>query len=175
MNHTKKTNMSNVITQRIAEYDLSDFNRYEIKMYLENIDVFLERYEFYKLDGEEVNRVGDLKESEVTQEIIEDVVWRDELLPGDAWETFEHDMGYFDQYIGETFSVIGTNMGWQNRTGQKDVEVTGGMDLFEAIQLNTDFTVRFWRDSDDEPGVYRASMSHHDSPTGEYYEFSLKQ
>ena len=167
--------MSNVITKRIAEYDLSDFNRYEIKMYLENPDVFLDRYEFYELEGEEVNKVGDLKESEVTEEIIQEIVWRDELLPGDAWETFEHDMGYFDQYIGETFSVVGTNMGWQNRTGQKDVEVGDGMDLFKAIEVNTDFSVRFWKESDDAPGVYWASLHHHDSPTGEIYEFTLKQ
>jgi len=165
--------MSNVITQRIAEYDLSDFMHYEIKMYLENPDIFLDRYEFYIL--EDLRQVGTLKPNEVTEEIINDVVWRDELLPGDAWETFEHDMSYFDQYIGETFSVIGTNMGWQNRTGQKDVEVTDGMDLFKAIQLDTDFTVRFWRDSDDEPGVYHARMSHHDSPTGESYEIQIKQ
>lgn len=167
--------MSNVITERIAEYDLSDFMHYEIKMYLEDPDVFLDRYEFYKLEGEKVNRVGDLKTTEVTEEIVQEVVWRDELLPGDAWETFEHDMGYFDQYSGETFSVIGTNMGWQNRTGQKDVEVGDGMDLFKAIQVNTDFSVRFWRESNDAPGVYWASLSHHDSPTGEHYQFSLKQ
>ena len=167
--------MSNVITKRIAEYDLSDFNRYEIKMYLENPDVFLDRYEFYELEGEEVNKVGDLKESEVTEEIIQEIVWRDELLPGDAWETFEHDMGYFDQYLGETFSVVGTNMGWQNRTGQKDVEVGDGMDLFKAIEVDTDFSVRFWKESDDAPGVYWASLHHHDSPTGETYEFTLKQ
>jgi len=167
--------MSNVITQRIAEYDYSMFVEHEVKMYLENPDIFIERYEWYKLEGEEVNRIGDLKESEVTEEIIQDAVWRDELLPGDAWETFEHDMGYFDQYSGETFSVIGTNMGWQNRTGQKDVEVRDGMDLFKAIEVNSDFNVRFWRDSDSKPGVYYANMSHHDSPMGEHYEFTLKQ
>ncbi len=167
--------MSNVITERIAEYDYSEFVNLEAKHYLQNPDDFIERYEFYELDGEEVNRVGDLKESEVTEEIIQEVVWRDDLLPGDAWETFELDMSYFDQYSGETFSVIGTNMGWQNRTGQKDVEVRDGMDLFKAIEVNSDFNVRFWRDSDDKPGVYHARISHHDSPTGEYYEFSLKQ
>ena len=173
--------MSNVITKRIAEYDINDFIRYEVKMYLENPDIFLDRYEFYKLDVSndedyaEICRVGDLKESEVTEEIIQEIVWRDELLPGDAWETFEHDMGYFDQYSGETFSVVGTNMGWQNRTGQKDVEVGDGMDLFKAIEVNTDFSVRFWREADDAPGVYWASLHHHDSPTGETYEFTLKQ
>ena len=167
--------MSNVITKRIAEYDYSEFIKLGVKYYLKNPDDFIERYELYKLEGEEVNRVGDLKESEVTEEIIEDVVWRDDLLPGDAWETFEHDMGYFNQYIGETFSVIGTNMGWQNRTKQEDVEVRDGMDLFKAIEVNSDFTVSFWKESDDKPGVYWASLSHHDSPTGETYEFTLKQ
>ena len=167
--------MSNVITQRIAEYDYSMFVEYEVKMYLENKDVFLDRYEFYKIQEEEICRIGDLKEHEVTEEIIREIVWRDDLLPYDAWETFEHDMGYFDQYSGETFSVIGTNMGWQNRTNQKDLEVTDGMDLFELIRVDTDFSVRFWRESDDAPGVYWASLHHHDSPTGETYEFTLKQ
>tara|TARA_R100001443_G_scaffold49244_1_gene61563 strand:+ start:198 stop:701 length:504 start_codon:yes stop_codon:yes gene_type:complete len=167
--------MSNVITQRIAEYDYSMFVEHEVKMYLENPDDFLDRYEFYKLRGEEVNRVGDLKTTEVTEEIIREIVWRDDLLPYDAWETFEHDMGYFNQYSGETFSVIGTNMGWQNRTNQKDLEVTDGMDLFELIRVDSDFSVRFWRESDDAPGVYWASLHHHDSPTGETYEFTLKQ
>tara|TARA_Y100000592_G_C5435968_1_gene300760 strand:- start:265 stop:768 length:504 start_codon:yes stop_codon:yes gene_type:complete len=167
--------MSNVITERIAEYDRQEFIHLEVKHYLENPDDFIERYEFYKFRGEEVNRVGDLKESEVTQEIIEDVVWRDEMLPGDAWEQFEDHMTYFDKYLGETFSLIGTNMGWQNRTQQKDVEVTEGMDLFKAIEVNTDFSVRFWRESDDAPGVYWAKLYHHDSPMGETYEFTLKQ
>jgi hypothetical protein len=167
--------MSNVITERIAEYDYSEFVQLEAKNYLENPHDFIERYEFYKLRGEEVNKVGDLKESEVTEDIVNDVVWRDEMLPGDAWEEFEDHMTYFDKYSGETFSVIGTNMGWQNRTGQKDVEVRDGMDLFKAIEVNSDFNVRFWRDSDSKPGVYYASMSHHDSPTGETYEFTLKQ
>tara|TARA_R110002012_G_scaffold251729_1_gene429699 strand:- start:1 stop:504 length:504 start_codon:yes stop_codon:yes gene_type:complete len=167
--------MSNVITERIAEYDYSEFVELEAKHYLKNPDDFIERYEFYKLRGEEVNRVGDLKESEVTEEIIDDVIWRDEHLSGDAWEQFEDHMTYFDKYSGETFSVIGTNMGWQNRTGQKDVKVVDGMDLFKAIEINTDFNVRFWRDSDSKPGVYHARMSHHDSPMGEHYEFSLKQ
>ena len=167
--------MSNVITHRIAEYDYSEFMHYEIQMYLENKDEFLDRYEFYKLEGEEVCRVGDLKEKEVTKEIIEEVVWRDELLPGDAFEAFENDMGYFDQYSGKTFSIIGTNMGWRNKTHQLDVEITDGMDLFEAIRLNTDFTFKIWRESDGLPGVYHASMSHHDSPMGEHYQLNLKQ
>ena len=167
--------MSNVIKTRIAEYDYSEFIELEAKHYLQNPDDFIERYEFYKLRGENVNRVGDLKESEVTEEIIDDVISRDEHLPGDAWEQFEDDMTYFDKYSGETFSIIGTNMGWRNRTGQKDVEVTDGMDLFEAIRVNSDLTFRIWKDSDDEPGTYHASMSHHDSPTGEHYELTLKQ
>jgi len=168
--------MSNVITKRIAEYDIVEFIKSHIDYYLNNIDEFQERYEFYKI---EINHkdvfVGNVKPERITEEVIEDILWRDEFMGGDAWETFEHDMGYFDQYSGETFSVIGTNMGWQNRTGQKDVEVTDGMDLFKAIEVNTDFTVRFWRESDAEPGVYWASLSHHDSPTGETYEFTLKQ
>jgi len=167
--------MSNVITERIAEYDYSEFIRLEAKHYLENPDDFLDRYEFYKLDREEVNKVGDLKESEVTEEIIDEIVWRDDFLPGDAWEQFEDHMTYFDKYSGKTFHIEGSNISWQNRSGEKVIDVVDGMDLFKAIQLDTDFTVRFWRDSDDKPGVYHARMSHHDSPMGEHYEFSLKQ
>jgi hypothetical protein len=83
-------------------------------------------------------------------------------------------MSYFDKYSGETFSIIGSNMGWQNRTGQKDVEVSDGMDLFEAIRVDSDLNFRIWRESDDAPGVYHARMSHHDSPMGEHYELTLK-
>jgi len=165
--------MSNVITTRIAEYDVQEFIEFEIKDYLNNIPEFLERYEFYIL--EDLRQVGSLKPSEVTESIIEDAVWQDENLGGDAYEQFEYDMLYFDKYSGETFSIVGTNMGWQNRTGQKDVEITHGMDLFEAIRVNSDLTFRIWKDSDDEPGVYHASMSHHDSPTGESYEIQIKQ
>ena len=164
--------MSNVIKTRIAEYDVQEFVGFEAKYYLENPDEFLDRYEFYKLLG---LRVGDLKKEDVTEEIVNEIVWKDDLLPGDAYQQFEDDMSYFDKYSGETFSIIGTNMGWQNRTGQKDVEVTEGMDLFEAIRINSDLTFRIWKDSDDEPGTYHASMSHHDSPTGEHYELTLKQ
>ena len=164
--------MEKVITTKIAEYDVFEFTDHHIEYYLQYPDEFIERYEFYKLDD---LTVGDLKEKEITEEIVQEIVWRDEHLPSDAYEQFEYDMSYFDKYSGETFSVIGTNMGWQNRTGQKDVEVADGMDLFKAIQLDTDFTVRFWRDSDDDPGVYHARMSHHDSPMGEYYQLNLKQ
>lgn len=164
--------MSNVIKTRIAEYDVQEFMGFEVKYYLENPDEFLDRYEFYKLLD---LRVGDLKKEDVTEEIVNEIVWEDDLLPGDAYQQFEDDMTYFDKYSGETFSIIGTNMGWRNRTGQKDVEVTDGMDLFEAIRVNSDLTFRIWKDSDDEPGTYHASMSHHDSPTGEHYELTLKQ
>jgi len=164
--------MSNVIKTRIAEYDVQEFVGFEAKYYLENPDEFLDRYEFYKLLD---LRVGDLKKEDVTEEIVNEIVWEDDLLPGDAYQQFEDDMTYFDKYSGETFSIIGTNMGWQNRTGQKDVEVTEGMDLFEAIRINSDLTFRIWKDSNDEPGTYHASMSHHDSPTGEHYELTLKQ
>ncbi len=164
--------MSNVIKTRIAEYDVQEFVGFEAKYYLENPDEFLDRYEFYKLLD---LRVGDLKKEDVTEEIVNEIVWKDDLLPGDAYQQFEDDMSYFDKYSGETFSIIGTNMGWQNRTGQKDVEVTEGMDLFEAIRINSDLTFRIWKDSNDEPGTYHASMSHHDSPTGEHYELTLKQ
>tara|TARA_R100000742_G_C4228090_1_gene50269 strand:- start:22 stop:525 length:504 start_codon:yes stop_codon:yes gene_type:complete len=167
--------MSNVITERIAEYDYSEFIRLEAKHYLENPDDFLDRYEFYKIRGEEVNRVGDLKESEVTEDIVNDVVCRDEHLPGDAWEQFEDHMTYFDKYSGKTFHIEGSNVGWQNRSGEKVIDVVDGMDLFKAIEVNTDFSVRFWKESDDAPGVYWASLSHHDSPMGETYEFTLKQ
>lgn len=165
--------MSNVIKTRIAEYDVQEFMGFEIKDYLNDIPEFLERYEFYIL--EDLRQVGSLKPSEVTESIIEDAVWQDHNLYVDAYQQFEDDMTYFDKYSGETFSIIGTNMGWQNRTGQKDVEITDGMDLFEAISVNSDLTFRIWRDSDDEPGVYHASMSHHDSPTGEHYQLTLKQ
>ena len=164
--------MSNVIKTRIAEYDVQEFMGFEVKYYLENPDEFLDRYEFYKLLD---LRVGDLKKEDVTEEIVNEIVWEDDLLPGDAYQQFEDDMTYFDKYSGETFSIIGTNMGWRNRTGQKDVDVTDGMDLFEAIRVNSDLTFRIWKDSDDEPGTYHASMSHHDSPTGEHYELTLKQ
>lgn len=164
--------MSNVIKTRIAEYDVQEFMGFEVKYYLENPDEFLDRYEFYKLLD---LRVGDLKKEDVTEEIVNEIVWEDDLLPGDAYQQFEDDMTYFNKYSGETFSIIGSNMGWRNRTGQKDVEVTDGMDLFEAIRVNSDLTFRIWKDSDDEPGTYHASMSHHDSPTGEHYELTLKQ
>ena len=42
--------MSNVITERIAEYDVQEFIEFEIKDYLNNIPEFLERYEHYILE-----------------------------------------------------------------------------------------------------------------------------
>jgi len=166
--------MEEAIITRIAEYEVAEFTDHHIKHYLQNPDEFIQRYEFYKLEGEEVCRVGDLKEKEVTEEIVQEIVWRDEHLPSDAYDQFEYDMSYFDKYSGETFSIIGSSMGWQNRTGQKDVEVSDGMDLFEAIRVDSDLNFRIWRESDDAPGIYHARMSHHDSPTGEHYELTLK-
>ena len=163
--------MSNVITERIAEYDVQEFIEFEIKEYLNNIPEFLERYEFYIL--EDLRQVGSLKPNEVTESIIEDVVWQDDDLGGDAYEQFESDMSYFDKYIGETMYIKGEIIGWQNRTLYKDVVIKSGMDIFEAIQVNSDLTFRIWKESDTE-GVYFASMSHHDSPTGESYEIKIE-
>lgn len=163
--------MSNVITTRIAEYDVLEFIEFEIKDYLNNIPEFLERYEHYIL--EDLRQVGSLKPSEVTESIIEDAVWQDENLGGDAYEQFEYNMSYFDKYAGQTMYIKGENMGWQNRTAYKEGVIESGMDIFEAIQVNSDLTFRIWKESDIE-GVYFASMSHHDSPTGESYEIQIK-
>lgn len=164
--------MSNVKTHRIAEYNLNSYLEWEVEAYISEKPEFIERYEHYR--SKELDKlIGSLQVSEITREIIEDIIWQDENLPGDAYEYFEEEMNnYFGDYQGKTAKIEGKNMGWRNRTGNKEIEIDDGVDIFKAIAVNSDLTFEIWRE--DEEGVYYASMSHHDSPMGESYTITIK-
>jgi len=70
---------------------------------------------------------------------------------------------------GGYWRVDGHNMGWQNRTGYRHFQAENGEELFQAIKPNTsELTAYFYEGK----GGMEARISHHDSPTGEYYKIT---
>jgi len=158
--------------KKIAEYNINQYIDYEVDVYMDEKHEFIERYEHYKSDNHD-KRVGEFNIADIDKDLIEEIVWQDENLPGDAYEHFEEDMNdYFGEYQGRVAEIEGKNMGWRNRSGEKEIEIEEGVDIFKAIAIESDLTFKIW--SEDEEGVYYATMSHHDSPMGESYTITIK-
>ena len=161
----------------IATYDYAEYMISYINYYLEsesNLKDFKYYYQHYILKDH--NTVGNLKLSEITKDIVEECVYMDDfMMPEDHYRDFENDMDYFHKYVGKEVFIEGINMGWQNRSGEKTITLTEQMDLFnEIIPENTDLTYYIYKLSSDEENVYRARLSHHDSPMGEDYTITFK-
>jgi len=161
----------------IATYDYAEYMISYINHYLEsesNLKEFKDYYQHYIL--EDYNTVGNLEISEITKDIVEECVYMDDwIMPEDHYRDFENDMDYFHKYVGKEVFIEGRNMGWQNRSGDGTITLSESMDLFNDITPKaTDFTYYIYKLSSDSDNVYRVTISHHDSPTGESYTITFK-
>ena len=74
-------------------------------------------------------------------------------------------------YVDCEVYVEGKNMGWRNRTGCKEFTLTKGEDIFYKIAPECQLTFKIEKIKEKE---YQATISHHDSPMGEYYKIKIK-
>tara|TARA_R100001530_G_scaffold60360_3_gene43632 strand:+ start:3575 stop:4039 length:465 start_codon:yes stop_codon:yes gene_type:complete len=143
-------------------YDVSAFMQNEIDFFKRDKQEFL----VSKLCDEE-------RESEsVTDKEIEEYFENDYYIGDYHFEYFRDDLEEeFRQYIGKTIYVEGRNMGWRNRAGYKEFELTKGEDIFREITPECDLTYYIEKIKENE---YEVRISHHDSPMGEHYNIKIK-
>ena len=132
--------------------------------------------DFFKRDKQEflVSILGDEeRESEsVTDKEIEEHFENDYYIGDYHFEFFREELDEeFRQHIGKTIYVEGRNMGWRNRGGHKEFELTKGEDIFREITPQCDLTYYITKEKENE---YEVRISHHDSPMGEYYTIKIK-
>ena len=107
----------------------------------------------------------------ITDEEIEEYFWN-EYDREIYWESFEMDIEIeFSKHIGKEVYVEGKNMGWRNRSGHKTFTLNEPMDMFREIAPECDLTFKIEKIKEKE---YQATISHHDSPMGEYYNIKIK-
>ena len=145
----------------IAVFDLYDYYDSETKYFIEHKDQFLE------LIGEENKDVNDIKDYDV-----EDYFYKNHWHADWHKEDFEEGIkSEFKNHLGKEVFVTGKNMTWQNLSGQKTFTLNDPMDIFYEIAPETDLTFYLWKINNNK---YEIKMSHHDSPTGEFYNITIK-
>ena len=88
------------------------------------------------------------------------------------WEDFQNDLeDEFDNHTGKHVFVTGENIGWQNLNHEFIFELKNAMDIFNnLIPKTSDLTYYLYKIEKDK---YAARIFHHDSPTGETFEFKI--
>ena len=77
----------------------------------------------------------------------------------------------FTKHIGKKAYVEGRKMGWRNLNGEKYFTIKKPIDMFREIAPNCDLTYKMEKVKE---GEYEVRISHHDSPTGEFYKIKIK-
>lgn len=146
----------------VAEYDVGNYIN--------------EQVEFFKNDKQEfcVSILWDEERTpeSVSDKEIEEHFWGDYYIGEQHWEFFQEDLEEeFKQHIGKDVYVEGRKMGWRNRTGHKEFTINETIDVFREIAPECDLTYKMEKVKE---GEYEVRISHHDSPTGEYYNLKIK-
>jgi len=145
----------------IAVFDLYDYYDSETKYFIEHKDQFLE------LIGEENKDVNDIEDYDV-----EDYFYKNHWHADWHKEDFEEDIkSEFKNHLGKDVFIDGRNVGWQNLSGEISFTLNDPMDIFYEIAPQTDLTFYLWKINNNE---YEVKISHHDSPTGEFYNITIK-
>jgi len=143
---------------------------YDVSEYIQN------EIDYFERDKQEflVSILGDeeRKPSDVTDKEIEEHFYNDYYIGENHWVFFTEDLEEeFKKHIGKTIYVEGRNIGWRNRTGYKEFELTDPVQIFEQIVPNCDLTYYITKEKE---GEYEVRVSHHDSPMGEFYKIKIK-
>ncbi len=146
----------------IAKYDFGDY--------------ISDQIEFFKNDRQEfcvsILADEDKNPKEVTDKQIEEHFYNDYYIGELHFEDFDYDIQEeFEKHIGKDVFVKGENMTWRNLEGEKTFTLNKPIDIFREIAPETDLTFYIWKTNDNE---YEIKLSHHDSPTGEYYSLTIK-
>lgn len=104
---------------------------------------------------------------------IRDKVYADPSSGEIWWEDFTE---VFNELIKEKgtepylWDISGRQLGWQNRSGSKTAQIENWSDFQEKVMPKTqDFTLYAYEGAE---GGISFRVSHHDSPTGEFYEMT---
>jgi len=142
-------------------YDLNQYLYDQITYYSDN------KYEFLEYIGETDRDYLKVEHKEV-EDYFYNNYWHSEYY----WEDFIENISYqFKDYIGKEVFVTGKNITWRNLSGQKTFTLNDPMDIFYEIAPQTELTFYLWKINNNE---YEIKMSHHDSPTGEFYNITIK-
>ena len=148
--------------EQIAEYDVHNYIQQQIEFFQQDKQEFL----VSKLWDEERNPES------VTDKEVEEYFESDYYIGEYHFQYFKDDLDEeFRKHIGKTIYVEGKNMGWRNRTGHKEFELTKTEDIFREIAPECDLTYYITKEKENE---YEVRISHHDSPTGEFYKLKIK-
>ena len=160
---TKTTDMSTTESRSsVAVYDVGNYISNEI--------------EFFQNDKQEfcVSILWDeeRKPESVSDDEIEEHFYNDFSIGEMHWEDFTYGLEEeFTQHIGKDVYVNGSNMGWRNRSGEKEFTLNEPIDMFREIAPECDLTYKMEKVKE---GEYEVRISHHDSPMGEYYNIKIK-
>ena len=154
--------MKTIKKQPIAFYDISRYIESQIDYYVKEKDWFKETYYTF----------NDIDIKDITYEQIENAVWEDSMLYEIHYENLIEDINWeFKNKEGMLVKVEGSNMTWRNLKGTKEFILNEPTDILnEIIPTNTDYCFYLDKINDNE---YEVVLSHHDSPTGEYYNIKL--
>ena len=145
-----------------TQYDVNEFLQSEIDFFKENKQEFLESILWDE----------DRKVESVTDKEVEEHFENDYYIVQDHFDFFREDLEEeFREHIGKTIYVEGRNIGWRNRSGYKEFELTKGEDIFREIAPECDLTYKIEKVKEKE---YKVKISHHDSPMGEHYTIKIK-
>ena len=152
---TKTTDMSTTESRStVAVYDVGNYISNEI--------------EFFQNDKQEfcVSILWDeeRKPESVSDDEIEEHFYNDFSIGEMHWEDFTYG-------LEEELYVKGSNMGWRNRSGEKEFTLNEPIDMFREIAPECDLTYKMEKVKE---GEYEVRISHHDSPMGEYYNIKIK-
>ena len=90
-----------------------------------------------------------------------------------AWDDFLIDLTYFDKYLGKKACIKGRNLDWLGSEGAAEFILEDSEDICRnLVPENTDFSFQIKRARG--RNTYQAVCSHHDCPTGSYFNISFR-
>lgn len=157
-----KTKLDKSLSSFVAEYDVSDYINSQIEFFKNDKQEFL-----VSILWDEEREVETVSDKE-----IEEHFYNDYYIGEVCYENLRNDLdNEFTEHIGKDVYVEGSNMGWRNRTGHKEFTINETIDMFREIAPECDLTYKMEKVKE---GEYEVRISHHDSPTGEYYNIKIK-
>lgn len=105
-----------------------------------------------------------IEEEDKTRSEAEQMASEDSHIYEWEWDQVQYDI---NEAMGNRafWKAEGTNMGWRNLSGSKVFQADNSKELLEAVLPETELTLTVWK----HYKGFKLKVSHHDSPTGEYY------
>jgi len=97
--------------------------------------------------------------------------WEDESVF--AFDDFLLDLTYFDKYLGKKAYIKGRNLDWRGSNGTAEFILNNSEDMYrKLVPQHTPFNLEIKRARG--RNTYQARCSHHDCPTGSYFNISFR-